>query len=68
MAVVVNRHFENHKLDPFVKTRLLSFFLTPLPASEYEVDSRAHFAVMGEKYKKEAADLEKEIWIPIMEK
>ena len=43
-------------------------FMDWLPASEYEVDYRPHFAVMGEKYKKEATDSEEEIWIPVKNK
>lgn len=36
-----------------------------LPVSEYELDHRPHFAVMGEKYKGEDPDSEEEFWIPI---
>ncbi len=43
-------------------------FRTWMPASKYTVDDRPHFAVMGDKYKKEEADSEEEIWIPIKEK
>ncbi len=43
-------------------------FMNWFPASKYEVDSRPHFAVMGEKYKKESAGSEEEIWIPIRTK
>ncbi|MFO1524739.1 MAG: GyrI-like domain-containing protein [Turneriella sp.] len=34
------------------------------PQSDY-LDERPHFAVMGEKYKHDAADSEEELWIPI---
>ena len=40
-------------------------FKTWLPNADVELDDRPHFAVMGEKYKKEAADSEEEIWIPV---
>ena len=40
-------------------------FQTWLPASEFKLDQRPHFAVMGEKYKNEEPDSEEEIWIPI---
>lgn len=40
-------------------------FQTWLPASEYRLDDRPHFAVMGEKYKNEEHDSEEEIWIPV---
>ena len=36
-----------------------------LPASDFELDNRPHFAVMGEKYNNESDDSEEEIWIPI---
>lgn len=40
-------------------------FQTWLPASEYELDARPHFAVMGERYNNEDPDSEEEIWIPV---
>lgn len=40
-------------------------FGTWLPQSEYLVDERPHFAIMGEKYKHEDPDSEEELWIPI---
>ncbi len=43
-------------------------FRTWLPASDYKLDSRPHFAVMGEKYRHEDANSEEEIWIPIVKK
>jgi len=36
-----------------------------LPQSEYILDDRPHFALMGAKYKREATDSEEEIWIPV---
>jgi len=39
-----------------------------MPASEYEVDSREHFELLGEKYKNNHPDSEEEIWIPIRQK
>ena len=36
-----------------------------LPASGYRIDDRPHFAVMGEKYKKDAEDSEEEVWVPV---
>lgn len=36
-----------------------------LPGSKYEVDNRPHFAVMGEKYKKDDSSSEEEIYIPV---
>ncbi len=39
-----------------------------LPNSEYELDSRPHFEIMGEKYKNDSPDSEEEIWIPVKKK
>lgn len=43
-------------------------FGTWLPESEYSVDDRPHFEVLGKKYKNESPDSEEEIWIPIKPK
>jgi len=40
-------------------------FRTWLPHSGFIVDQRPHFAVMGEKYKKDDPASEEEIWIPV---
>jgi AraC family transcriptional regulator len=45
-----------------------SIFVEWLPNSKYTVDDRPHFAIMGEKYKKNDPDSEEEIWIPIKNK
>ncbi len=39
-----------------------------LPDSEFVLDNRPHFAVMGERYKGEHPDSEEELWIPIRAK
>ncbi len=39
-----------------------------LPTSEYLLDDRAHFEVLGEKYKNNDPSSEEEIWIPIKAK
>lgn len=36
-----------------------------LPASEFVLDTRPHFEILGDKYKNNAPDSEEEIWIPI---
>ncbi len=36
-----------------------------LPHSEYEIDDRPHFEILGEKYKNEDPSSEEEVWIPI---
>ena len=38
---------------------------TWLPNSEYTLDDRPHFEILGEKYKNEDPTSEEEIWIPI---
>jgi AraC family transcriptional regulator len=38
---------------------------TWLPRSDFIIDDRPHFAVMGEKYKNKDHDSEEELWIPI---
>ncbi len=40
-------------------------FGTWLPESDYLLDNRPHFAVMGEKYRNEGLSSEEEIWIPV---
>ena len=40
-------------------------FSTWLPDSEYSLDIRPHFEVLGEKYKNDDPESEEEIWIPI---
>jgi AraC family transcriptional regulator len=39
-----------------------------LPNSEYELDSRPQFEILGEKYKNNDPTSEEEIWIPIKRK
>ena len=39
-----------------------------LPNSEYEIDNRPHFEVLGKKYKNNDPNSEEEVWIPIKEK
>ncbi len=43
-------------------------FQTWLPNSEYNLDARPHFEVLGEKYKNNDPNSEEEIWIPIKSK
>ena len=40
-------------------------FQTWLPNSEYQLDNRPHFEILGEKYKNKDPNSEEEIWIPI---
>jgi len=41
---------------------------TWLPNSEYDLDDRPHFEVLGEKYKNNDPNSEEEIWIPVQPK
>lgn len=43
-------------------------FGTWLPSSEYDLDDRPHFEVLGDKYKNNDPTSEEEIWIPIQPK
>ena len=43
-------------------------FETWLPGSDYVLDNRPHFEILGEKYKNEDPDSEEEIWIPVKPK
>lgn len=43
-------------------------FKTWLPNSDYILDNRPHFEVLGEKYKNNNPDSEEEIWIPVQKK
>jgi AraC family transcriptional regulator len=36
-----------------------------LPKSDYEVDQREHFELLGSKYKNNSSESEEEVWIPI---
>ncbi|MGD1960011.1 MAG: GyrI-like domain-containing protein [Fulvivirga sp.] len=39
-----------------------------LPKSDYILDDRPHFEILGEKYKNNDSDSEEEIWIPVKKK
>ncbi len=45
-----------------------AIFRTWLPASDYRIDERPHFAVMGDKYRHNDPQSEEEIWIPVRSK
>ena len=40
-------------------------FSTWLPNSEYRLDDRPHFELLGDKYKNADPDSEEEIWVPV---
>ncbi len=39
-----------------------------LPQSEYQIDNRPHFEVLGSKYRNNDSNSEEEIWIPVVKK
>lgn len=43
-------------------------YKTWLPNSDYVLDNRVHFEILGEKYKNNDPESEEEIWIPIKKK
>jgi AraC family transcriptional regulator len=43
-------------------------FSTWLPKSEYLLDNRPHFEILGKKYKNNSPDSEEEVWIPVKQK
>jgi AraC family transcriptional regulator len=43
----------------------LYIFRTWLPASDYVLDNRPHFEILGEKFKRNDPDSEEEVWIPV---
>ncbi len=62
-AIFIHKGFSSD----FPKT--MSFIMSQwLPNSDYTIDDRPHFELLGEKYKKNSSDSEEEIWIPIKKK
>lgn len=49
---------------PFFK----QIFTEWIPSSNYELDNRPHFEVLGEKYNNHHPESEEEVWIPIKNK
>lgn len=45
-----------------------AIFMEWLPSSDYQLDQRAHFNVLGSKYKNNDPNSEEAVWIPIEEK
>lgn len=58
-------HYKGLSSNPSIFRYL---FETWLPQSEFELDNRPHFEVLGEKYKNNDPDSEEEIWIPVKPK
>ncbi len=56
----------NHKGTPNSFPKTFQFIFNEwLPKSEYKLDNREHFDLMGEKYKNDDLESEEEIWVPI---
>lgn len=50
-------------------TEIFQYIFTEwLPKSEFQLDHRPHFEILGEKYKQGSPDSEEEIWIPVNKK
>ncbi len=45
-----------------------NIFESWLPASDYSLDNRPHFFVLGKKYKHQDPTSEEEVWVPVKEK
>lgn len=58
-------NYKGLNTDPTIFNYILG---TWLPASEYTLDLRPHFEVLGPKYKNNDPVSEEEIWIPIRKK
>lgn len=58
-----------HKGDTKEFTKNFQYILsTWLPQSDYALDNRPHFEVLGDKYRNNDPNSEEEIWIPIIAK
>lgn len=58
-----------HKGDTKEFTKTFQFILgTWLPGSDFALDNRPHFEVLGDKYRNNDPNSEEEIWIPIKAK
>ena len=59
----------NHKGGPAAAPQTFGYiFGTWLPGSDYQLDNRPHFEILGEKYGDGGPESEEEIWLPIRPK
>ena len=58
-------HYKGLSSDPSIFQYI---FATWLPQSDYILDDRPHFEVLGEKYKNDDPDSEEDIYIPVKPK
>lgn len=58
-----------HKGPPSAFQKTFEYiFQQWLPNSNYQLDNREHFELLGDKYKNNEPDSEEEVWIPIRPK
>ena len=56
----------SHKGDAIEFQKSMQYiFGVWMPQSEFELDDRPHFELLGEKYKNNSPDSEEEIWLPV---
>ncbi len=60
--------FQYKGLSTGISSFYQNIFTVWLPNSTYVLDNRAHFEVLGDKYKNNDPESEEEIWIPIKRK
>lgn len=58
-------HYKGSSADNSIYQYIFSDWI---PKSNYKVDNRPHFEVLGENYRNNDTNSEEEIWIPIKEK
>ncbi|MES2678970.1 MAG: GyrI-like domain-containing protein [Bacteroidota bacterium] len=58
-------HYKGLNTDPQIFRYIFGEWL---PDSQYEIDQRPHFELLGEKYKNGDPESEEEIWLPIKPK
>jgi AraC family transcriptional regulator len=58
-------HYKGSSTDPAI---FQFIFGTWLPNSEYVLDNRPHFEILGEKYRNADPESEEDIWIPVKPK
>jgi AraC family transcriptional regulator len=58
-------HYKGPAGDPKIFNYIFGVWL---PSSEYQLDERPHFEILGDKYKNDHPDSEEEIWIPVLKR
>ncbi|HSK13392.1 MAG TPA: GyrI-like domain-containing protein [Phnomibacter sp.] len=58
-----------HKGSPATFGQTLNYIFSDwLPVSDYELDNRPHFEIMGEGYRLDDPNAEETIWVPVKQK